>query len=267
MRNVFKDWLVRANVHGSGNEIVFEEAGRRRHIMFKTPQTFLKIRGNGNIVTIRSSVARSKTATGLPAGLSLTVRGNGNRVVLDGVRFVKSAITLVGDGCSFEIGPTADPIREASFWVADGGSVQIGKDFGPQERLKVVVDNDAEKKHRLVIGDGVLTAVDTVIRTSDGHSLVDPDTGLPVNEPDDIVIGNRVWIGTRSIILKGAVLADGCVVGANSLVNKKFTETGLLLVGSPARVLRRGVQWDERPYGTLLAQKRGDHAVNERSAQ
>ena len=257
MRNVFKDWLVTANVRGKGNLVAFEpRPGELRPIRLKTPQTHLKIRGERNTVVVRVPVRSRKYCRGLPAGLSLTIRGNDNHVLLDGVRFVKSSITLVGDGNRFEIAPTSDPIREAQFWVGDGGSISIGKNFGPQERLKVVVDNDADTKHRLVIGNDVLTAVDTVIRTSDGHSIVDPLTGRPVNEPQDVTIGNHVWIGTRSTILKGSVLPDGCVVGANSLVNRKFTEEKLLLVGSPARILRRNVCWDARPYGTLLAQTR-----------
>lgn len=255
MRNVFKDWFVAPNVRGKGNVVVFESAdGSRRAIRVKSPRAFLKVRGDGNVIVIRSA----KGSRTLPRGLSLTVRGNRNRVTIDGVRFVRSSVSLTGDGNLFEIGPADDPIRDAQFWIADGGTVSIGKDFGPQERLKVVVDNDAERKHKLIIGDGVLTAVDTVIRTSDGHSLVDSDTGLPINEPQDVLIGNRCWIGTRCTILKGTVLPDDCVVGANSLVNKAFTESGLLLVGSPARVLKRNVRWDPRPFGLFLKQLEND---------
>lgn len=251
MRNILKDWFVEANIRGRDNAVLCETPSGTHPVRLKSPQSFLKIRGDGNRVILRRSADSRKSAGRLPPGLALTIRGNGNHVVLEDVRFVKSALSLTGDGCRFEIGATEDPIREVSIWIADGGSVIIGRNFGPQERLKIVVDNDAETKHKLVIGDDVLTAVDTVIRTSDGHSLVDSATGMPMNEPQDVIIGNRVWIGTRCTILKGSVIADGCVVGANSLVKGKFPEPGLLLVGAPARVLRRGVRWDALPYGAL----------------
>ena len=263
MMNILKAWIVRANVRGRGNSVLCETPSGMRPVRFKSSQSFLKIRGNGNTVILRRAPGSRGSAGKLPRGLSLTIHGNGNRVVLDDVRFVRSAISMTGDGCRFEIGATADPIREASIWIADGGIVTIGKNFGPQERLKIVVDNDAETKHKLQIGDDVLTAVDTVIRTSDGHSLVDAETGMPVNEPQDVIVGNRVWIGTRCTVLKGAVLADGCVVGANSLVNGRFEEPGLLVAGSPARVLRRGVCWDALPYGALVEKRRGNRLGKE----
>ena len=58
-----------------------------------------------------------------------------------------------------------------------------------------------------------------------------------------IKIGSHVWIGSRVSVLKGAVIPDGCVVAANSVVNKVFTEKNCLLAGNPAKVIRRDVSW------------------------
>lgn len=256
MKNFLKDWFVAANVHGKGNVVVFEsQDGCKKPIYFKCALSGLKIRGRENSVVIRNTLCNKRQKRqSLPSGLTLTIRGNNNTVIIDAVRFVRSSITLVGDQNHFKIAPTADPIRDAQFWLADGGSIIIGRNFGPQERLKVVVDNDANQKHQLLIGDNVLTAVDTVIRTSDGHSLIDGATGYPINEPQDVIIGDRCWIGTRCVLLKGTVLPNGCVVGACSLVKGKFVEENLLIAGTPARILRRGIAWDARPYGELLKQ-------------
>jgi acetyltransferase-like isoleucine patch superfamily enzyme len=262
VRNFIKDWFVSANVHGKGNIVVFESLdGRRKSIRLKSALSGLKIRGKSNSVIIRNSSDDQRLKHSFPSGLTLTIRGNDNTVIIDGARFVRSSITLVGDKNHFRMAPTADPVRDAQFWLADGGSITIGRNFGPQERLKVVVDNDAERKHQLLIGDDVLTAVDTVIRTSDGHSLVDRITGHPVNEPQDIIIGNRCWIGTRCVLLKGTVLPNGCVVGACSLVKDRFAEENLLIAGSPARILRRGIAWDARPYGELLRDIKEDRKL------
>lgn len=52
-----------------------------------------------------------------------------------------------------------------------------------------------------------------------------------------IVIGNDVWIGTQSVILSGASVGDGAVIGANSTVTG-FVPPYAIAVGSPARVVR-----------------------------
>ena len=57
-----------------------------------------------------------------------------------------------------------------------------------------------------------------------------------------ILIGDHVWIGAGCRILDGTVLGDGCVVAAGSTVSGTFAP-GTLIGGSPATVIRTGVEW------------------------
>jgi acetyltransferase-like isoleucine patch superfamily enzyme len=50
-------------------------------------------------------------------------------------------------------------------------------------------------------------------------------------------IGNNVWIGAGAVILDGADIGDDCVVGANSLVSRRFP-AGSILQGNPAKPMR-----------------------------
>jgi carbonic anhydrase/acetyltransferase-like protein (isoleucine patch superfamily) len=53
-------------------------------------------------------------------------------------------------------------------------------------------------------------------------------------------IGERVLIGMGAIVLNRAVIGDDCVVGAGALVTEgKSFEPGSLIVGSPARAVRK----------------------------
>lgn len=52
-------------------------------------------------------------------------------------------------------------------------------------------------------------------------------------------IADRVMIGMHATIMSGAVIGEGCIVGANSFVPYRAEfPPGSLIVGSPARVVR-----------------------------
>lgn len=50
-------------------------------------------------------------------------------------------------------------------------------------------------------------------------------------------IGNDVWIGCNSTILRGVAIADGAIVGANSLV-KHDVPAYAIVVGNPAKIIK-----------------------------
>lgn len=54
----------------------------------------------------------------------------------------------------------------------------------------------------------------------------------------EIHIGKNCFLGCNSIILKGTVLGDGCVVGAGAVVSGKF-EGNCVIAGNPAKVIRK----------------------------
>ena len=52
----------------------------------------------------------------------------------------------------------------------------------------------------------------------------------------DIVIGNDVWIAAQCMILKGAKINDGAVIGAQTLVNCEIPKNAIV-VGTPAKII------------------------------
>jgi acetyltransferase-like isoleucine patch superfamily enzyme len=62
-------------------------------------------------------------------------------------------------------------------------------------------------------------------------------------EKDDIIssgsieIGNDVWVGTQTVILSGAKIGDGAIIGANSVVTGVIPPYSIA-VGSPAKVIK-----------------------------
>jgi acetyltransferase-like isoleucine patch superfamily enzyme len=58
-----------------------------------------------------------------------------------------------------------------------------------------------------------------------------------------VVIGNQVWVGHDVSILPGAIIGDGCAIGAKSLVLGGEYESLNLLAGNPVRIIRENINW------------------------
>ena len=50
-------------------------------------------------------------------------------------------------------------------------------------------------------------------------------------------IGNNVYIATGAKVFGDIYIADGCVIGANAVVNKSFTEPNTIIAGVPAKAI------------------------------
>jgi acetyltransferase-like isoleucine patch superfamily enzyme len=83
------------------------------------------------------------------------------------------------------------------------------------------------------IGRDCKIARDVLIMDTDQHEL--PGIGL-VAKP--VEIQDRVWIGSRAIILKGVTIGHDSIVGAGAIVTKSVPPGGLV-VGPAARLLER----------------------------
>ena len=70
----------------------------------------------------------------------------------------------------------------------------------------------------------------------DIHSGVNIGQNRSVDEVP--TIGNNVWIGPGVKIFGKIQIADGVMIGANSVVNKSFTQPDTTIVGLPAKIIK-----------------------------
>ena len=118
--------------------------------------------------------------------------------------------------------------------------VKIGDQTTFEKRTNIISVSGAE----VVIGNGCMFSFDTSVICNDGHGIFDISLRQRVNRNKSILIGDRVWGGIKSTILGGAVLGDDIVIGANSVVNKEYKNSNCILVGNPAREVRREIVWE-----------------------
>jgi acetyltransferase-like isoleucine patch superfamily enzyme len=121
--------------------------------------------------------------------------------------------------------------------VVDRGTLEIGHGTNVNGFTKILVNSSVR------IGAGCTLAWDVQVLDSDFHAVIDGEgAALPSVAP--VVIGDRVWIGARAMVLKGVTIGDGAVVAAGAVVTKDVP-AGAIVAGTPARVIGAAAGWTD----------------------
>ena len=92
----------------------------------------------------------------------------------------------------------------------------------------------------VTIGDRVLVGSGCIITDTDSHPIDWEDRKAHKNDKtksSPVVIGDDVFIGARSIILKGVTIGNHSVVGAGSVVSKDVPPD-CVVAGNPAIIVK-----------------------------
>lgn len=142
-------------------------------------------------------------------------------------RFKHSTISI-GDCCIFnshDLFNSRGTSKCMLVTFTDYARIEIGNNTG--------VSGISINAFRLVrIGDNCIIGAKVVIYDNDGH----PERLSPESKP--VIIGNNVFIGMRSIIMKGVTIGDNAVIGAGSIVTKDIP-ANCVAAGVPCKVIKR----------------------------
>ncbi|KWR73339.1 hypothetical protein RN04_03595 [Arthrobacter sp. W1] len=189
-----------------------------------------------------------QSPTKFEKNIAVTIRGKNNRIFVDpNARIAKLLVVFDCDNGTLIIGPNSVRGFQMNIRIGQDATVRIGADLTTTSMPNV----SAVEGVTVSFGDDVMIASQNQFRADDGHPIFDVRTGKRVNHAKNITVGNHVWIGAQATLLAGAEVGDGSVVGFGSIVTKKFPNN-CIVVGSPAKVVRKNIAW-ERPHLSFVA--------------
>lgn len=96
---------------------------------------------------------------------------------------------------------------------------------------------DITRPFMIEIGDNVeITAGCTILTHGYDWSVLKGKYGDVLGSSGKVVIGNNVFIGVNTTILKGSHIGNNVIIGANSLVNRDIPDN-VVASGNPIRVI------------------------------
>ncbi len=194
-----------------------------------------------------------KTALKLPVWLSPKVRLKNlkGEIILDTESIRRGMISIGFAHVSI------NDVNEYSLWNVEGtvvfkgragfgagSKIAVGKDatltFG--KNFLITARSEIACFREITFGNNCLLSWNILVMDTDAHPIYN-DKGERINEDKPIRIGNHVWIGCRTLVLKGAEIGVGCIVAAQSVVTKKYTNKSCILAGNSAKIIKEAINW------------------------
>lgn len=90
--------------------------------------------------------------------------------------------------------------------------------------------------NNVYIGNNVLIASKVFVSDTSHGAYRGPFQDSPELPPNDrslnsasVFVGDNVWIGENAVILPGAHIGDGCIIGANSIISKEIPPNSMVV--------------------------------------
>lgn len=143
----------------------------------------------------------------------------------------KVSTITIGDNCTFRSSKTSNWIGVdrpcmISTQGLDKAVISIGNNCGFSGTVVGAFVS-------ITLGNNVRCGANTVITDSDWH-LDDSRVG----KPKPVYIGDNVWLGLNTVVLKGVTIGKNSVIGANSVVTSDIPEN-VIAAGNPCKIIKK----------------------------
>lgn len=135
-------------------------------------------------------------------------------------------------------------IFEGKAHIGHGTKISVNKDALLEigRNFRVTAESEIIVQKHVKVGENVLMSWDCLIMDTDFHNIYD-SAGKVINSPKPIIIGDKVWIGCRNVILKGSKISSNSILGANSLVKSDISNQSGIFAGNPVKFVKGDVTW------------------------
>lgn len=142
------------------------------------------------------------------------------------IRLRTGAVWKAKDCCEISYGSTIEVLKEA---VLESGC------FTMNSFSTIIAGKYIE------LGNDVMIARKVIIFDSDFHAIQCGEENVEYSKP--VKIGNHVWIGANSMVLKGVEIEDGSVISANTQVVQDVGKE--VLVGNKKKLdtIKENIKW------------------------
>ena len=126
-----------------------------------------------------------------------------------------------------------------------GSELRIGKRFKMRDYAKIRVrkgavctignntsvnsNNVIACRERIVIGDDVEFGPNVQVYDHDHDFRAEGGLKAGKFKTSPVIIGNNVWIGANTVILRGTEIGDNCVIGAGSVIKGKYEANSVIV--------------------------------------
>ena len=172
------------------------------------------------------------------------VKGTGNKITKDlssNIRYTQ--IVIHGKNNQVLIGKNCKITGLRILIEGNNNTIMIGdRSVINASAIQPTIINAFGSK-TISIGEESLLSNNIEIHTTDYHGLYNIH-GDRINPDKDIKIGKKVWIGLGVKILKGTEVADGCIIGAGTILSGKYNERNVVIVGNPGKIIKKNIYWE-----------------------
>lgn len=224
--------------HSAGNTITVSGEKTDLHVNGNgyMRNCFCDVKGNDNHISIGNH-------SWLVDRCSIRISGNHNILEIgENCSLQNCSIFITGDNNMIRIDDNVSAVLTAFHLEKENNTVKVGKHTSLHGRNNRIIEFVLEESTAITVKEDCMISNDVSFRSSDSHSIFN-EYGERTNHAKDIVVNDHVWIGMRSLILKGTVIKKNCIIGAGSICNKVYEKENCIIAGNPAIIIKENVNW------------------------